>query len=351
MYDPFARGPFPVGVRTVSAHDTARNRNYPCEIWYPATADHAGQDTAAETMDSFSIPFVDVARTQAALRDAAPRPGRYPLILFSHGTAFGARRMATYLCTHLCSHGYVVAAMDHSELVAPELARRIDETSDEKAARQNAWISNRVPDVQFLLDYLLTDFTEGSEATIDPAKIGVVGYSFGGWTVLAAPEVEPRILAIVALAPGGSSNPKPGIIQATLTFKWKCAVRTLYLVAEDDTMTPLAGMQELFERTPADKQMVILRCADHVHFLDNVEHDHELMRSMPWTEELAWIPKEMRPISELCSGEQSHMFVRGLALSHMDMVLHQSEDARRLLESNVDAEVSARGVDAHVFKR
>src|SRR5213592_2354073 len=41
-YDPFVRGRFPVGVRTIQALDKVRNRLFPCEIWYPAAAQHAG---------------------------------------------------------------------------------------------------------------------------------------------------------------------------------------------------------------------------------------------------------------------------------------------------------------------
>src|SRR5207253_9524718 len=36
-YDPFARGRFLVGVRTIEALDSERNRPFNCEIWYPAT--------------------------------------------------------------------------------------------------------------------------------------------------------------------------------------------------------------------------------------------------------------------------------------------------------------------------
>jgi hypothetical protein len=58
--------------------------------------------------------------------------------------------------------------------------------------------------------------------------------------------------------------------------------------------------------------MIIPRRADHFHFIDNVEGIHEKFRAMPFTGELAWTPKEMRPITERCSGEQAHAFVRGL---------------------------------------
>jgi len=216
-YDPFAAGPHEVDVRTIVATDQARGRLFPIEIWSPA---------------------------QSRLR---------PLIVFSHYSG-GHRRTATFLCTHLASHGYVVAAMDHSEVVAPELARRAGETASERAARIDDIIASRVPDVRFLLDHLLGGAVD---IELDAARIGLVGHSFGGWTVLAVPEVDPRARAVVALAPGGSSNPKPGILQVKLTFAWGRDVPTLYLAAENDVPIPLAGVYELFDRTPSAKRMFI----------------------------------------------------------------------------------------------
>ena len=159
--------------------------------------------------------------------------------------------------------------MDHSEVVAPELQRREGETAVQKAARMEAWIANRVPDVRFLLDYLL------ARLRVDAGRIGMVGHSFGGWTALAAVEAEPRIAAVVAMAPGGSSQRKPGILPLHLSFAWGRDVPTLYLVAEEDVSLPLAGMHELFERTPGTKEMQILPRADHLHFMDDVERRHE----------------------------------------------------------------------------
>ena len=51
----------------------------------------------------------------------------------------------------------IVAGLDHSELVAPELGRRDFETSEQWAAGAEAVIASRVPDIRFLLDYLLTE--------------------------------------------------------------------------------------------------------------------------------------------------------------------------------------------------
>lgn len=302
-YDPFVGGRCPVGVRTIHARDSARDRSFPCEIWYPAAVRHTP-------------------------RDAAALPGTYPLIVYSHPSG-AHRRAATFLCTHLSSHGYVVAALDHRE----------DETPDRK-------IADRVPDVRFLLDHLLDGPAWDPGVRLDPARIGIVGHSFGGWTALAAPDVEPRIHAVVALAPGGASRRKPGILPLTLAFAWPRDVPTLYLVAEDDTYLPLAGMYELYERTPATRQMVVLRRADHYHFMDDLEALHEAARAMPLTGELAWIPRDMRPLAELCPGEQARAFVRGLTLCHMDAILRGQAAAQRLWAGDLEAELAGRGVAA-----
>ena len=304
-YDPFAAGPHQVAVRTTEATDQARGRLFPIEIWSPM---------------------------QSGVR---------PLIVFSHYSG-GHRRTATYLCTHLASHGYVVAAMDHSEVVAPELARGADETAEERATRIDAIVASRVPDVRFLLDHLLGG---GGDIAIESSRIGLIGHSFGGWTVLATPEVESRVRSLVALAPGGSSSPKPGILPLKLTFSWGRDVPTLYLAAENDVPIPLAGVYELFDRTRSSKRMFILRRADHQHFIDNVEEAHEAVRAATFSGEAAWIPAAMRPIAELSSGAQAHTFVRGLTLAHLDATLRKMNTADRFLSGDVEAALASRGVE------
>jgi len=307
-YDPFAPGRFSVGVRTIEASDLVRGRVFPCEIWYPA------------------------------------QPGKaHPLIVFSHSSG-GHRRSATFLATHLASHGYVVAAMDHSEIVAAELRRDEGETDGDRAARIAAVIASRVPDIRFLIDQLLG--APGGDIALDAARIGLVGHSFGGWTVLATAEVEPRVRSVVAMGPGGSTNPRPGILPLTLTFDWGRDVPTLYLAAEEDVMIPLASVYELFHRTPASKRLFILRRADHQHFIDDVEGEHEALRAMSLPGEAAWIPAAMRPIAELSSGEQAHVFVRGLTLAHLDATLRQSDAAQRFLAGDVEAELAKHGIEA-----
>jgi len=78
------------------------------------------------------------------------------------------------------------------------LARTDGETDEQKAARVEAVIANRVPDIRFLLDHLLSGGVLGPETNLDATQIGIVGHSFGGWTTLAATDVEGRIRAVVA---------------------------------------------------------------------------------------------------------------------------------------------------------
>jgi hypothetical protein len=97
--------------------------------------------------------------------------------------------------------------------------------------------------------------------------------------------------------------------------------------------------------------MVILHRADHLHFIDNVEQEHEAFRNARMPAEVAQMQNEMRPISELCSGEQAHLWVRGLTLAHMDAFLRDRHEARLFLASNIEGEMSKRGVDVILYKQ
>ena len=122
MYDPFVPGGFTVTEQSVQAFDAVRNRSFPCDVWRPTDP-----------------------------------VGIRPIILLSHSSGGSGRRGYTFLTNHLASHGYIVAGLNHSELVAPELARRDGETPEQRTVRAEAAIASRVPDIRFLLDYLLTE--------------------------------------------------------------------------------------------------------------------------------------------------------------------------------------------------
>lgn len=198
-------------------------------------------------------------------------------------------------------------------------------TEEDRNAHIQQIVADRVPDLRCLLDTVLAGSAGEVARQIDGHRIGLLGWSFGGWAVLAALEVDDRFGAVVALAPAGSSKPLPGIIPASLTFKWRRDVPALFLVAERDQYTPLPGMYELFTRSPSSKRVFILRHADHGHFGDHIEDPG------------------------LCSPGNAQLFTRSLGLSHLDAVLKESRAARQFLAVNAVAELKERGVDAIAY--
>jgi len=320
-YDPFARGAFPVGVRSGAIVDDARDRRLLYEVWYPATPRRGEQER-----DSFTMPGRPSASSQAAIRDAAIRPGSYPLIAYAH-SSYGDRRQSSFLTTHLASHGYVVVAADHAGNTASDLfARQATPamTPEERDAFIARIIGDRVPDLRVLLDRAIVGLGELS-SIVDGERIGLAGWSFGGWSVLAVPEEDARPRAIVAMAPAGSREALPGIIPATLTFAWQREAATLVLTGDADRFTPLPGVRDVFARMPRPKRMYVLRGADHGHFADDVE-----------------------PTGP--TRDQAHTFTRGMALAHFDASLTGSVDARGFLTGDVAASLRERNVVAYEDK-
>lgn len=298
-YDPFVPGPFEVETRTLTLDDAARNWQFGCETWRPA-----GQAAA-------------------------------PLVVYSH-YAGGHRRAATFLTGHLASHGYLVAAVDHSETFVPQLQPREGEDEAARAARIERIVGSRVPDVQLVIDRL----------SDDAPTVGLVGHSLGGWSVLAAADADPRVGAVVALAPGGSRHPKPGVLRLDLEFARSPGVPTLFLTGENDVPVPLDDVLDVLHRAPDPKQLVVLQRADHQHFVDDVAGEHEALRGMDLPGEAAWMVAAMLPIGELTPPEQAHDFTRALTLAHFDAHLLGVERARGFLDSGLGATLAERGIDA-----
>ncbi len=284
LYDPFVRGPYRVQTKNVIAEDQQRGSSFDCTTWNPADC----------------------------------RPSA--LILVSHFSG-GSRTAYRYVCEHLSSHGYSVAALDHSDNTLPRPSEAAD--PQERKARMDALIAARVPDIQWLLEV----------AGAGAERVGIIGHSFGGWTALAVPSMERRIDAVVALAPAGASRPRPGIIAAPLDFAWGRDVPTLVIAGDCDVSIPLEQVRNVFDRIPATKRLVILRGVDHLHFVANAAEQHERVRNMAFPPELAWIQREMRPFAELRPEEEVHRIVAGLSTAHFDVSLRANRGARQFLES------------------
>lgn len=64
-----------------------------------------------------------------------------------------------------------------------------------------------------------------------------------------------------------------------------------------------------------------LERADHMHFVNDVEKSHEAFRTMPVEGDLAKIQADMRPIAELCTGEEAHRLIQDVTLAHFNATL------------------------------
>jgi predicted dienelactone hydrolase len=185
------------GQPNVLAYDAARgsapleDRDLDVEIWYPAKAARSARPEHYEgSLPSeppappahFTIPGL-------AVRDAAAAGGRYPLIVVSHGMSNDVAAF-TWLTENLASKGYVVAAIRHED---PPIT---------DAAQFPVVVLRRPLDVAFVARALGEKL--GAERLVDPARVGLVGYSMGGYGVLAAAgaELDPNGGA-VRLVPGG----------------------------------------------------------------------------------------------------------------------------------------------------
>ena len=365
-YDPFERGRFPVGVRTENWHDERRDRALTVEIWYPARDEHRGQDLDAGTQDAFTVDGMsgsDGSRArQAAVRDAGPRTEAFHVVLLVHGYA-GHRRESTFMGTHLASHGFLVVSADHAgstykDIVAVMDSARAEDRRLTRAGLIPDLLVDRKGDVPFLFDQAVARL--GAE----PTRMGITGASMGGWTSVMAPDVEPRIAAIAPMCPSGGETPVyprgENHARDALDFDWKSDVAALFMVADRDSWLPLFGLLELFGRVPGAKRMVILRRADHQHFVDDIAYGHEFLRD--FTRSLADIEAEggvdwgaiaatIAPYDELCPGDRAQLCWRGVCAAHMEARIKRSAEASDFLDGDLVGELAKRGIDAEQIWR
>ena len=136
-------------------------------IWYPAAP------ISVEQPQWIGAPNSPLFSAGKAAPDAAfaTAPGRFPLILLSHGTG-GSAPMLGWLGTFLASHGYIAAAVNHPGN---------NGTEPYTAAGFTLWWE-RATDLSTVIDQMLADSTFGGR--IDPHRIGAAGFSLGGYTMI-----------------------------------------------------------------------------------------------------------------------------------------------------------------------
>lgn len=173
------KGNYDVGVKTIEAaypvkvKDIAGNeveRSLTLEVWYPAASSAQKATYINETRSGQVFEVQADASRDASIADADTD---FPVIVISHGYT-GYRTLMFYLGEHLASHGYVVAAIDHT-----------DSTNKDVNFAENPYsgfpstLLNRSRDQVLTLNSISenTFFKE----SVDASKAGVIGYSMGGY--------------------------------------------------------------------------------------------------------------------------------------------------------------------------
>ena len=366
-YDPFMRGSHPVGVTSARWTDAARDRTLSVEVWYPADASHHGQDLDDSSWDTFipdwaaALEPEDVQPVaQQAVRDASwASPGGFPLVLLIHGWA-GFRREATFLGTHLASHGYVVVSPDVIGSTWAEVDAFLSAQSpagDPAALLEHTRSSamNRVADIPFLID------TAIETLPVRPDGVGVTGASFGGFSSLVAPTADPRVGATAAMCPANDDAPilAPNrLLDDYLQAPWLTDAATLILAADRDSLLPLYGQLRLLRMIPAsDKRLVCLARADHNHFVDDIDVGHAWMAEL--VQQVAdifpegpgdWprVARSVAPIEQLIPGDDAKRAWRGVITAHFDAHLRTNPEAGELVK-DIDAMLTSIGVESSTF--
>ncbi len=159
------------GVAFRDVHETTTGTTMPAVVIYPA----AGPAPVASS---------ELGPYQVAATPGLPMAaGRHPLVLISHGhggSALGHHDLATALA----DAGFIVAAIEHAG----------DSHRDQSGFGTERVLLGRAWQVSALLDVLLADPQLGPH--IDAGRVGVAGFSAGGYTSLlllgATPDFDRR---------------------------------------------------------------------------------------------------------------------------------------------------------------
>ena len=134
-------------------------------------------------------------------KNATPATDKFPVILFEHGLGIAT---ASYqrIFLELVSHGYVVIAPGHPYIAGVVCFKDGTQAFKSGKAVQNALtLDTALSDTLFILRKI--DEIARNIPSMDPQKIGVIGHSLGGATIMKAvrTSTDSRIMAGISLDP------------------------------------------------------------------------------------------------------------------------------------------------------
>lgn len=157
-----------VGFRQLTIPVPERGGTIQAFVWYPAAAG------GTKTLLGDNAVFYG----HEAFRDAPIEPGKHPLIVVSHGSGGNAAGLG-WLIAPLAAMGYVVVAPNHPGT-----------TSGDSSQKKTVELWHRPINLSATIDAILADPTFAP--AIEPAQIGALGFSLGGYDVLALAGAEQR---------------------------------------------------------------------------------------------------------------------------------------------------------------
>ncbi|QKW58998.1 alpha/beta fold hydrolase [Stenotrophomonas sp. NA06056] len=207
-------------------------------VWYPAAP---GSEETPLSIGPADALLFEVGR---AAKDAPIAEGRLPTLLLSHGNG-GTARMMGWLGTALARAGYLVIAVDHPG----------NNGADEMTLAGSVLTWLRADDLKAALAAVQADTLLGPH--VDASRLGVIGYSAGGFTALLSAGARPDMARLLAFC---HAHPDDGVCRpqqeaATHTMEARLAaaaspqLQPYVRHAQDDRSIP--GVRAVFVLAPA----------------------------------------------------------------------------------------------------
>jgi predicted dienelactone hydrolase len=203
----------------------------------------------------------------------AALPGRLPVLVFSHGL-HGCDVQARFLTQGLANAGYVVFAPNHRDASCNGGITPWFEGTELAFLQPDRWneasYGNRADDVRKLIAGLYED--ERFRNRADWSRLGLVGHSLGGYTVLGLAGAWPGwklpgVKAVLALAPYSH----PFDFHSTLGG---LAVPVMYQCGQNDFAITPEVSQISYAATPQPRYYVELANAGHFAWTDHDATGH-----------------------------------------------------------------------------
>lgn len=280
-----AQRPLITAGSTITGNVESAPRSLRLRVWYPTAVSEGEAASYQHDISRKPDSPLPITFQGQALKSAVPiTDQKFPLVVMSHGYGGWAEHFS-FLGEHIASRGYVVASIDHADA-------RPDGPVSFLLSFGNV-LQNRALDQHQIIEYILSSVTDTKPtgryaAAINVDRIGLIGYSMGGYGALrtaGAPydyngealsglpdgskkamqegtSQVPVIDAVVALAPWGGAPDNRSWTPEGLA---KISVPSLIIAGnQDDVVNFEQGVSWLFDNAKgSNRNFLVYREARH----------------------------------------------------------------------------------------